>query len=117
MLGGLLIIVITAFAGTACGAPPTTSAAPTAGGLDVPMPMMGGPRVDEASDRAFARVVVDVVEVGGVPFEEGTRTAVGGARALVRLSHAALLKILLRMSRRVCLAAHSLRLRLTPGRR
>ncbi|GAA4759937.1 hypothetical protein GCM10023199_45270 [Actinomycetospora chibensis] len=48
---GVLIIVITAFATTACGAPapPTTSAAPTAGGLGVPMPMMGGPRVDEAS--------------------------------------------------------------------
>jgi uncharacterized protein (DUF305 family) len=51
VLGAALIIVITAFATTACSAPapPTTSVAPRADGLDVPMPMIGGPRVGEAS--------------------------------------------------------------------
>lgn len=51
VLGGMLIIVITAFATTACGAPapPAASLSPTPGGLDAPMPMTGGPRVDEAS--------------------------------------------------------------------
>src|SRR6185436_10870577 len=48
--------------------------------LETDAHLLAESRVDEARERAFPRVVVDVVEIGGVPFEEGARAAVGGGR-------------------------------------